>query len=192
MTTVDKAEITRVLKTVSGGDPAAVNTLMEMVYGELRRIAGHYFQAEAEGHTLQPTALVHEAYLQLVNVKDVDWKDRSHFFAIAARTMRQILVRHAIRKKSLKRGGGAELVSLDEGLALSREKTMDVLVMEEGLRELERRDSRGARIVEMRFYGGLRETDVAEAMGLSRRTVQQEWRHAKAWLRNYLSEYRAA
>jgi len=192
MTTVDKTEITRVLRTVSGGDPIAVNTLMEMVYGELRRIAGHYFRQEAEGHTLQPTALVHEAYLQLVNVKDVEWKDRTHFFAVAARTMRQILVRHAIRKKSLKRGGGAERVSLDEGLALSREKTVDILVMEEGLRELERRDSRSAKIVELRFYGGLREVDVAEAMGLSRRTVQQEWRHAKAWLRNYLLEDRAA
>jgi len=192
MTTVDKTEITRVLKCVSGGDPTAVNTLMELVYGELRRIAGHYFRKEAEGHTLQPTALVHEAYLQLVNVKDVDWKDRNHFFAIAAKTMRQILVRHAIRKKSLKRGGGAERVSLDEGLALSREKTMDILMMEEGLRELERRDSRNAQIVELRFYGGLKEVEVAEAMGLSRRTVQQEWRHAKAWLRNYLSECRAA
>jgi len=192
MMVVNREEITRVLRTVSGGDPTAVNTLMEMVYGELRRIAGHYFRQEAEGHTLQPTALVHEAYLQLVNVKDVEWKDRNHFFAIAARTMRQILVHHAIRKKSLKRGGGCERVSLDEGLALSREKTVDILVMEEGLRELERRDSRSAQIVELRFYGGLREVDVAEAMGLSRRTVQQEWRHAKAWLRNYLSEDRAA
>jgi len=192
MTMVDKNEITRVLRTASGGDPTAVNTLMEMVYDELRRIAGHYFKQEAEGHTLQPTALVHEAYLQLVNVKVVEWKDRNHFFAIAAKTMRQILVRHAIRKKSLKRGGGAERVSLDEGLALSREKTIDILVMEEGLRELERRDSRSAQIVEMRFYGGLKEVDVAEAMGLSRRTVQLEWRHAKAWLRNYLSEYWAA
>lgn len=192
MVIVDKAEITRVLKTVSSGDPMAVNTLMEMVYDELRRIAGHYFKKEAEGHTLQPTALVHEAYLQLVNVKDVDWQDRNHFFAIAAKTMRQILVRHAIRRKSLKRGGGAERVSLDEGLALSREKTVDILVMEEGLKELERRDPRSAQIVEMRFYGGLREVDVAEAMGLSRRTVQQEWRHAKAWLRNYLTQHRAA
>jgi len=192
MTTVDKTEITRVLRTVSGGDPTAVNTLMEMVYGELRRIAGHYFKREAEGHTLQPTALVHEAYLQLVNVKDVEWKDRNHFFAIAAKTMRQILVRHAIRKKSIKRGGGLERVSLDEGLALSREKTVDILVMEEGLRELERRDPRSAQIVELRFYGGLEEADVAETMGLSRRTVQLEWRHTKAWLRNYLSEYRAA
>jgi len=192
MTTAGKAEITRVLRTVSGGDPTAVNTLMEMVYGELRRMAGHYFKKEAEGHTLQPTALVHEAYLRLVNVKDVEWKDRNHFFAIAARTMRQILVRHAVRRKSLKRGGGFERVSLDEGLALSREKTVDILVMEEGLRQLERRDSRSAQIVELRFYGGLTEVDVAEAMGLSRRTVQLEWRHAKAWLRNYLTEHRAA
>lgn len=153
MLAVDKAEITRVLKTVSGGDATAVNTLMEMVYDELRRMAGHYFKKEAQGHTLQPTALVHEAYLQLVNVKEVEWKDRNHFFAIAAKTMRQILVRHAIRRNSLKRGGGTERVSLDEGLALSREKTVDILVMEEGLKELERRDPRSAQIVEMRFYG---------------------------------------
>lgn len=192
MTAASKAEITRVLRTVGAGDPTAVNLLMEMVYGELRRIAGHYFRKEAEGHTLQPTALVHEAYLQLVNVKEVEWKDRNHFFAIAAKTMRQILVRHAIRRKSLKRGGGFERVSLDEGLALSREKTVDILVMEEGLKELERRDPRSARIVEMRFYGGLKEVEVAEAIGLSRRTVQLEWRHAKAWLRDYLSEHPAA
>lgn len=192
MATVDKTEITRVLRTVSGGDRDAVNTLMELVYGELRRIAGYYFRKEAQGHTLQPTALVHEAYLQLVNVKEVDWKDRNHFFAIAAKTMRQILVRHAIRKKSLKRGGELERVSLDEGLALSREKTVDILMMEEGLKTLERRDPRSAQVVELRFYGGLKEVDVAEAMGLSRRTVQLEWRHAKAWLRNYLSGSSAA
>jgi len=192
MATVDKTEITRVLRTVSGGDRDAVNTLMELVYGELRRIAGYYFRKEAQGHTLQPTALVHEAYLQLVNVKEVDWKDRNHFFAIAAKTMRQILVRHAIRKKSLKRGGELERVSLDEGLALSREKTVDILMMEEGLKTLERRDPRSAQVVELRFFGGLKEVDVAEAMGLSRRTVQLEWRHAKAWLRNYLSGSSAA
>lgn len=188
MSSVNQAEITRVLRTLSDGGESAANTLMPMVYEDFRKIAAHYFKREDPDHTLQPTALVHEAYLKLVDTKKVEWQDRNHFFAMGAKAMRRILVDHAKRKKRLKRGGGWERVSLDEGLALSREKTVDVLLMEEALNALESWDERGAKVVELRFYGGLTEEEVAEAMGLSKRTAQREWRAAKAWLRKYLAE----
>lgn len=160
---------------------------MPMVYEELRKIAGHYFKREDPDHTLQPTALVHEAYLKLVDTNKVEWRDRNHFFAMGAKTMRRILVNHAKSKNRLKRGGDWERVSMDEDLSLSRERTVDILLMEEALQELESWDANGAKVVELRFYGGLKEEDVAEAMGVSRRTVQREWRAAKAWLQNYFT-----
>ena len=124
----------------------------------------------------------------MVDLDRIDWQGRTHFFALGATTMRRILVEHARRRESQKRGGGMERVSLDEGLALSKEKSVDVLAVEEALQEFEKTDPRAAKIIELRFFGGLTEVEVAENLGISRRTVQNEWRLAKAWLRKFFAE----
>ena len=157
--------------------------LVELVYDDLRRLAQHYMQQERVGHTLQPTALVHETFLKLVNQQHVDWRSRSHFFAIGAQAMRRILVTHAKQKGRIKRGGHRLQLSLDEALTISSENDEDVLALDEAIEKLADSDSRQARIVELRFFGGMSVEETAAAMGLSKRTVEREWTGVRAWLR---------
>lgn len=181
-------DVTRVLTRVAGGDNAAVGELMSLVHGELHGLARGYLRRESAGHTLQPTALVNEAYLKLVQQDRVDWQGRSHFFAVGAQAMRRILVDHARTKAREKRGGGRERVTLDEAVAFSPRQDEDVLALDQALTRLSERHPRQARIVELRFFGGLQLEEVAELLGVSRRTVAGDWRLAKAWLRRELSE----
>jgi RNA polymerase sigma factor (TIGR02999 family) len=159
---------------------------MPVVYEELRRLAGHYLRLERPGHTLQPTALLHEAFLRLVGQREVVWQNRAHFFGIAAQMMRRILVDHARRKMAAKRDASAYRVelALPEGEAEDREP--ELLALDEALTQLEELDPRQARIVELRFFGGLTVEETAEVTGVSTRTVKREWRTARAWLRSEL------
>ncbi|MFV1995657.1 MAG: ECF-type sigma factor, partial [Verrucomicrobiales bacterium] len=168
-------------------DKEAVNRLMPLVYDEMRALAHRYMSRESEGHTLQATELVNEAYLKLVNKDLIDWKGRTHFFAVGATTMRRILVDHARRRKRLKRGGNMRRISLDEGLALSPQKDADLLAVDDALTRLAQIDEDQAKIVEMRFFGGLTVQEVAEVLGVSKRKVEAEWTMVRAWLRRELT-----
>jgi len=159
--------------------------LFQSLYGELRSLAGHMLNRQSPDHTLQPTALVHEAFLKLSASEKADWKSRSHFFAAGAGAMRQILVDHARSHLRQKRGGGRKRVELNEEL-LSVDRDDDVLLVDSALTELARLNERQSKIVEMRFFGGLTEPEMAEALGVSERTVQREWYFCRAWLRNHL------
>jgi RNA polymerase sigma factor (TIGR02999 family) len=158
---------------------------MPLVYDELRALAESYLQRERPNHTLQATALVHEAYMRLIKQEDVDWRNRAHFFAVAAQAIRRILVDHARGHQSAKRGGDRKRVHLDQGLALP-EPDLDLLALDEALEELARLHERQSRIVELRFFGGLSLKEVAEYLGLSSRTVDSDWHMARAWLRGKL------
>jgi RNA polymerase sigma factor (TIGR02999 family) len=166
------------------GDRDSTRRLMETVYGELRALAGRYMRAERPSHTLQPTALVHEAFLRLVG-QTVEWHGRAHFFAIAAQEMRRVLIDHARRHGRDKRGGALRQVSLD-GNALEEETPVDVLALHEAIERLAACDARQARVVELRFYGGLTMPEIAELLGVSEKTAANDWRFAKAWLRHAL------
>jgi RNA polymerase sigma factor (TIGR02999 family) len=176
-------QVTRLLVAWSGGDQAALEELTPLVYGELRRLAHHYIGRERPGHTLQTSALVNEAYLRLVGQKDIDWQSRAHFYGIAARLMRQVLVDYARRRGYAKRGGGALRVSLDEALAVSEERAAEVVALDEALEDLAKLDPRQGQIVELRFFGGLSIEETAEVLGVSPGTVMADWTVAKAWLR---------
>ena len=180
-------DATRALLALRDGDAAAAERLLPLVYDRLRGLANRFLGAERAGHTLQPTALVHEAFLKLVEQERVDWAGRTHFFAVGAKAMRRILVDHARGRRRDKRGGGAVRVELREGAALSPERDEDVLALDEALARLEARDARQARIVELRFFGGLNVEEVAEALGVSKRTVEADWTMLRAWLRRELS-----
>ena len=169
------------------GGERVFDRLAPLVYEELRRIAGGQMQREAAGVSLQPTALVHEAYMKLVDESQVGAKGRSYFFGSAARAMRQILIDHARARHAQKRGGGAQRVTLAPELAVSDEDTVDVLALEEALEELRALDERQARVVELRFYAGLGVKEVAELIGVSDRTIKTDWQVARAWLRRRLS-----
>jgi RNA polymerase sigma-70 factor (ECF subfamily) len=176
-------EVTLLLSEMAKGDKDAASRLMPLVYQELRRLAGHYMRQERPDHTLQPTALVHEAYLKLVQQPPAgEWGGRSHFFAVAAQIMRHILVDYARAKRSEKRGGAQAKVPLDEGLVFSPEKSDELLALDEALQRLEQIDPVQARIVEMHFFGGLSGKDTAEALGISERTVRRHWATARLWL----------
>jgi RNA polymerase sigma factor (TIGR02999 family) len=155
---------------------------MEAVYPKLRRMAAHMLQAERPGHTLQATALVHEAYMRLLGKADVDWKDRVHFFATAAQAMRRILVDYARTRKAAKREGARRRVELTHELAISDDRLEEVLAVDEALKRLAQRDARQCRVVELRFFGGMTEEETAEALGIGARTVSREWNLARAWL----------
>jgi RNA polymerase sigma-70 factor, ECF subfamily len=176
------------LAAVTDGDNSRLPQLVELVYNDLRRLAQHYMQQERVGHTLQPTALVHETFLKLVNQQHVDWRSRSHFFAIGAQAMRRILVTHAKHKGRIKRGGGRRQLSLDDALTISSESDEDVLALDHAIEKLAAIDSQQARIVELRFFGGMSVEETAAAMGLSKRTVEREWTGVRAWLRRELAE----
>jgi len=187
MTASSPNEVTRLLLDWSGGDKAALDKLMPLVYDELRRLAHHYMGRERLGHTLQTTALVNEAFLRLIDQRSVEWQNRAHFFGIAARMMRRILVDHARSLRYAKRGGGALQVSLDEALVVSPERAADVVALDDALTALAAIDERKSQIVEMRFFGGLSIEETAELLGVSPGTVMRDWTLAKAWLHREIS-----
>lgn len=177
-----REDVTQVLEQLRNGDERAADKLLPLVYDEFRALARHYLSQERHNHTLQPTALVHEAYMKLVDQSRVDWHGKSHFFAVAAQAMRRILVDHARSRQRDKRGGGRARVVLDEAVALSPQKDEDVLALDEALERLAAIDPRQAKVVELRFFGGLSVEEVAQALGVSKRTVEGDWTFARAWL----------
>jgi len=170
------------------GDERAADKLLPLVYDEFRALARHYLAQERGDHTLQPTALVHETYMKLVDQTRVDWQSRSHFFAVAAQAMRRILVDHARTRQREKRGGGRARVILDEAVALSPQKNEDVLALDEALEKLAQVSPRQAKVVELRFFGGLSVDEVAEALKVSKRTIEGDWTFARAWLAKELRD----
>ena len=184
---ISPGEVTNLLIELKNGNRDAESRLMPLVYGELRRLAGLYMRGERPGHTLQATALVHEAYLRLVGHEDVDWQNRAHFFGVAANLMRRILVDHARAKQAKKRGGGDQKVSLDQAVLVRPEAPEQFLALDEALERLAKRDPRQARIVELRYFGGLSEEETAEVLQISVRTVKRDWSVARAWLYQQLN-----
>jgi RNA polymerase sigma-70 factor (ECF subfamily) len=181
-------EVTRLLLQWKGGDHAALDALMPMVESELRRLASGYMRNERPGHTLQPTALVNEAWLRMAQQEQPQYEGRSHFVAIAAHSMRQILVEHARRKNAGKRGAGAHTVVIDDAQIFAPERSADLVALDDGLMELARLDERQARIVEMHFFGGLTYEEIAEFLNIGRSTVIRDVRMAQVWLKNYVSK----
>lgn len=175
-------EVTCLLHELRRGQKEAEERLIPLVYGELHRIAAAYLRHEAPHHSLQPTALVHEAYLRLTDIKEIDWQNRSHFFAVSATVMRRILVDHARANRARKRGDGWDAVSLNEAILPSPERASEILALDESLNRLSRLDARQAKIVELRFFAGMSEEETGEVLGISSRTVKRDWRIAKAWL----------
>ena len=180
-----REQITQIVTQAGGGKPVAEH-LFQLLYEPLRQLAARFLAGEKVGHTLTPTALVHEAYLKLVDQSRVDWQGKSHFFAVGAQIMRRILVDHARARGRVKRGGKAIRLQLDEHIALSPGRDEDVLAVDEALHKLAELDPRQACVVEMRFFGGLGVAEVATVLGVSKRTVEGEWTAARAWLRREL------
>ena len=187
MDTASSAEITRLLRAWGGGDQAAMEELAPLVYGELRRMAHRYLRRENPGNTLQPTALVNEAYLRLVDVNSVRWEDRAHFFAVSAQMMRRILVDAARARATGKRGGGAVHLNLNESIDGISDRGRELVALDEALDALAQLDPRKARVVEMRFFGGLTAEETAEVLKISAPTVLRDWKLARAWLMRELS-----
>lgn len=187
MSTLTPEQVTQLLVDWSNGDKAALNKLMPLVYDELRRLARYYMRREREGHTLQTTALVNEAYLRLIDQRAVRWQNRAHFFAIAAQLMRRILVDRARKRHNSKRGGDVGKVSLDQAVVASQARGADLIALDDALTNLEAIDQRKSKVVELRFFGGLNIEETAEVMSISPATVQREWSLAKAWLYRELS-----
>jgi RNA polymerase sigma factor (TIGR02999 family) len=187
MTQAYSAEVTGLLVAWSDGDQAALEKLMPLVYAELHRLARRYMRREHAGHTLQTSALVNEAYLRLIDARGVHWQNRTHFFAVSAQIMRRILVDFARAKQNLKRGAGARQVTLDEALIVSSEIGSDLLALDEALEILAMLNPRQSRVVELRYFGGLNEEEVAEVLKVSPRTVRHDWSLARAWLYRELS-----
>jgi RNA polymerase sigma-70 factor, ECF subfamily len=181
-------EVTRILHDWSGGDPAAPERLMPLVYDELRRLARACLARERNGHTLQPTALVNEAYLRLVNQRSVNWQNRAHFYGIASSMMRRVLIDHARAHATGKRGGAALRLSIDDVQLPIEERAAGLVALDEALNRLEEMDERKCRVVEMRFFGGLSDAEIAECLGVSTRTVLRDWKTARLWLYRELSQ----
>ena len=180
-------EITRLLIDWGKGDQAALERLMPLVYSELRRLAGNYLRRERAEHTLQPTALVNEAYLKLVDQRNARWQNRAHFFGIAAQLMRRILVDHARQRQAEKRGGvDQQRLSITSAEALVKQPEIDLLALNEALDELGQMDPQQSRIVELKFFGGLSIEETAEVLSISHATVERDWKLARAWLRRQL------
>lgn len=177
-------EVTQLLALIHAGNKEAEDRLIPLVYRELRRLAAHYLRGERSDHTLQPTALVHEAYLRLTCMQEIDWQSRSHFFATAATVMRRILVDHARANRAEKREGFHDAVSLDDALVVSPERCAELVALDDALKRLAKIDARRSKIVELRFFGGLSEEETGAVLGISARTVKRDWRIAKAWLYN--------
>lgn len=183
----EELEETRCFAEELLGPGSSLSDELPRVYDELRHVAANFLRHERPNHTLQPTALVHEAYLRLANQKNVDWANKPQFMAIAARMMRRILVNHAVARQTAKRGSGAALVSLDRALGVFDEQALSALELHRALQELEKLDHRQAQIVEMRFFGGLSVAETAEVLAISAATVKREWTVAKLWLEREMS-----
>jgi RNA polymerase sigma factor (TIGR02999 family) len=181
-----RSEVTLLLRRLSAGDKSALNQLMPLIYTELHQLASSYMRRERPGHTLQTTALVHEAYLQLVGQENAQWENRTQFFAVAAQLMRRILVDHARAHHAAKRGGSLPRLSLDEAVVMAKERGGDLLAIDELLQRLADVDPQQARIVELRFFAGLSVEETAHALSVSDRTVKREWAMAKAWMQREL------
>lgn len=188
MTEPQTHRVTQLLIDWSNGDQSAFDKLMPLIDEELRRLAHHYMSRERVGHTLQTTALVNEAFLKLVNRKNLQWQNRAHFFGLAAQVMRTILVDHARSHASAKRGGGARNLELDEAMLVSQQKASEVVALDEALNQLALIDPRQSRIVELRFFGGLTVEEAAEVLHVSPVTIKREWSTAKAWLYHELAK----
>jgi RNA polymerase sigma factor (TIGR02999 family) len=183
---VSPQRLTQLLQQWSCGDAAALAELTPLVYEELRRLAHHYMEGERSNHTLQTTALVNEAYLRLADQTNPNWQSRAHFFAAAARAMRQILVSYARSNRAQKRGGGGTKIELEETAIISPEQSREIVDLHEALDRLDTLDSRKARVVELKYFGGLNHDEIAEVMKISTVTVRRDWVFAKAWLHNEL------
>jgi len=182
-------EITQLLKDWSDGNQTALDELMPLVYDELRRQASRYLRNERQGHTLQTTALIHEAYLKLIGINQIEWQNRNHFFAIASTAMRRILVDHAKERKREKRGGNADALPLDEALQISsNEKSVDLIALDEALNRLSKIDERQAKVVELKYFSGLSIDEIAEVLGIANSTVRLDWNLAKAWLKQEITK----
>ncbi len=188
MSQTSTQDLTQMLIQLSEGKTQVVDDILPLIYDELRRLAGNYLRRERSDHTLQPTALVHEAYLKLVDQTQVKWQNRAHFFGIAANIMRRILVDYARQHRADKRGGAAEKLPLEEEiLIVSEGKSAELLALDEALENLSKIDSQKSKIVELRYFGGLSVEETAEVLGVSEVTVKRHWRMAKAWLYGQLS-----
>jgi RNA polymerase sigma-70 factor, ECF subfamily len=181
-------EVTRLLQAWSGGDESALESLTPLIYAELRRLARHYMNRERPGHTLQPTALVNEVYLRLVDSPGIEWQSRSHFFGICARLMRRILIDSARSRHYQKRAGNAVHISLEEATVTGSEPAEELIALDAALSEFATVDERASRVVELRFFGGLSVDEAANFLGVSQETVFRDWRLAKTWLLRRLSE----
>jgi len=186
MSAPDQVDITGLLVAWKDGDDEALDELIPIVYSELRRLARYQLRGERAGHSLQPTALTHEAFLRLFGTRRVSWQNRVHFFSVAAQSMRRVLVEHARKRSATKRGGGATRITLDDAKTPGETVDLDVLALNEALTELEKIDPRQCRIVELRYFGGLETEETAEVLGISPSTVKRDWRVAKIWLRRAL------
>lgn len=175
-------DVTQLLLGLAARNPQVENDLLEVVYAELHRMADRLMRNERPDHTLQATALINEAYLHLIDQRGKNWKNRAHFFGVAALVMRRILVDHARTRRTEKRGGGQRKVSLDETVLLTPEQSDEILALDEALSRLSQFDPRQSRVVELRFFGGLTEPEAAEVLGVAARTVKRDWSIAKAWL----------
>ena len=181
------SRVTQLLEKFQPADHQTAAHLFADVYAELRALAARYLRRERKSHTLQPTALVHEAYFKLVGQTRVDWHGRAHFMATAAHAMRQILVDHARRHSAAKRGGNRHRIALDDNLVIEPDRNVDLLALEDALTRLTKLDPRQAQMIELRFFGGLSVAEVAKVMGISKRSVEREWTMVRAWLRRELS-----
>ncbi len=185
----ERDQATRLLAAIERGETGAAEELFAVVYADLRRVAAAYLGRERKGHTLQPTALVHEAYCRLVDAENLGYSDRHHFYAVAARAMRRILVDHARKRKAAKRGGGASRVPLDRLPELPDERDAWLAALDDVLADLERLDARQAQVVELRFFGGLTIQETAATLGVSHATVERDWKVARAWLARELGRF---
>ena len=181
----EAADVTRLLRNLNAGNREAIDALVPLVYAELRKLAAHYLKSERDEHTLQPTALVNEAYLRLVQ-QETEWQNRTHFFAMAANLMRRVLVDYARTSKAEKRGGEAEKIALEDAFVFVKERPAEMLALDEALDELARIDPRRSRVVELRFFGGLTTEEIADVLGVHVNTVLRDWNLARAWLKTQI------
>ncbi len=183
MNPISKQNVTQLLRAWSQGDEGALNQIYDLVFDELHRLAHHYMSRENPGNVMQTTALVNEAYLRLANARDLDWKDRAHFFAVSANVMRRILIDGARARRADRRGGKDIQVALDDVPEVSTQNDPDLIALDDALKELAKVNERQSRVVELRYFGGLSVEEAAEVLGVSADTVMRDWRFAKAWLK---------
>ena len=187
MATSASSQVTQLLLAWNTGDKAALDQLIPIVYDELHRLARNYMHREHAGHALQTTALIHETYLKLIDVRQVEWQNRAHFYGIAAHAMRRILIDHARSRQAGKRGSGETQLSLDDNLVVSNERHRELIALDDALTALAAFDPQKSRLVELRYFGGLSIEETAEVLGISTATVIRQWRLAKAWLHDEIS-----